>query len=653
MLEKVSIIIPFQTDNGPRAEAFKWIKQYYDHVMPEAELCLGIIDKDEINKSKAVNLAAKKATREIFVIADADIIFDPKLIVKAIEVLNEAAWVVPFTGIYDIERSGTERLLKTTPKWPIDVKSEECTKANWIYKGFAGKLIVIPRVNFEAVGGFDERFSGWGGEDDAFSLSVQTLCGKLVNSKGDIYHLWHPTSNYETNPNGEANRALLNRYKRASGNKKEIIKLISERKNDIEKIQLNNIKILNSNENAYMRSPKSKICFAILVHENRELVKKLIDNVRYYCPNSAIVLYNGGHDWTLCEGLGVPVCPSSRKLKYGYTAIYFLETMEWLEELGINYEYFINIDSDALFIKKGYEEFIQTEMKDSDYMGVKLRIPSEDWFIGKELKKDINRWRKLFNVKPLYGVFNVGQVISRSLVKALLEPERKEKLRKALLETTSWGVDEIVFVNMAKELGFRQKNYPNPLDSKMVRYRPYFTLDEIIYYYLSDNSGYLCHPIIRDENNPARKLIQHIERGHNSEIYKNRKYPWYERNPNNYSIYLPIKDESDDLNLIVYSGSSLTHYWQHTDGKWYKTQTFARGVTGIPIFFETHSGVLGVVCKLKNGGVGFWQRDQNTQGNHWYGSVFQLESVELARGRGTAMHKATLGMEPLFFSLRM
>ena len=31
MLEKVSIIIPFQTDNGPREKAFKWIKQFYEH----------------------------------------------------------------------------------------------------------------------------------------------------------------------------------------------------------------------------------------------------------------------------------------------------------------------------------------------------------------------------------------------------------------------------------------------------------------------------------------------------------------------------------------------------------------------------------------------------------------------------------------------
>ncbi|MBR8646035.1 hypothetical protein KEH51_25365 [[Brevibacterium] frigoritolerans] len=101
-------------------------------------------------------------------------------------------------------------------------------------------------------------------------------------------------------------------------------------------------------------------------------------------------------------------------------------------------------------------------------------------------------------------------------------------------------------------------------DSKMIRYRPYFTLDEMIYY-LTNNSGYLCHPIIRDKADPVRRLIQHIENGHNSELYTNKEYPWYEDNPNNYSISLPIKGKFG-LELIVRSGSTLTHYWQHPGG---------------------------------------------------------------------------------------
>jgi predicted glycosyltransferase involved in capsule biosynthesis len=224
----VSIIIPFQTDHGIRADEFEWIKKYYSRVMPEAELCFGIINGKELNKSKAVNLAAKKATKEVLVIADADVIYDPEIIVKSISLLNKAACVVPFTEVYNIERTATERLLKTEPKWPIDVKFEESTKKS-IYPGFAGKLIVISKEIFEKVGGFDERFIGWGGEDDAFSLAVKTICGKLVNIKGEIYHLWHPVSNYYSNPHGKENHALVTRYFRASGNKEQMVNLINER----------------------------------------------------------------------------------------------------------------------------------------------------------------------------------------------------------------------------------------------------------------------------------------------------------------------------------------------------------------------------------------------------------------------------------------
>ncbi len=380
-----------------------------------------------------------------------------------------------------------------------------------------------------------------------------------------------------------------------------------------------------------MLEKKSNICFAILVHENRNLVKQLIDNVRYFCPNSTIVLYNGGNDPTLCDGLGVPVCPSSRKLKYGRTTIYFLETMEWLEELSIEYEYFINIDSDALFIRKGYEEFIQTEMVDTDYMAVRLRIPDENWYVGKELKKDIDRWKELFNVNPFYGIFNVGQVISRSFVKALLEPGRKQRLKKALLETSAFGTDEILFVNMAKELGFRTKKYPD-ITARMIRYRPYFTLDEMIHC-LNNSNVFLCHPVIRDENNPVQKLIHHISDKYYTSKYKDKKYPWYQKNPDSYAISLPIKSKFGNLELIVRSNSSLTHYWENPNGNWSKSETFAEGVTGDPVFFENKFNQFRAVCKLKTGEVGYWWRDNKAHGHPWYGpSVLPLGNVDPIMG---------------------
>lgn len=36
-----------------------------------------------------------------------------------------------------------------------------------------------------------------------------------------------------------------------------------------------------------------KICFAILVHNYKEALKDMVDNIRHFCPHSSIVLYNG------------------------------------------------------------------------------------------------------------------------------------------------------------------------------------------------------------------------------------------------------------------------------------------------------------------------------------------------------------------------
>ncbi|MFK9094063.1 galactosyltransferase-related protein [Bacillus salipaludis] len=625
MFENVSIIIPFQTDHGPREEAFEWLKRYYAAVMPDAELCLGLYSGNEINKSKAVNQAAKRATKDIFVIADADVVYDPTLIKKAIELLKEAAWVVPFTEIYDIPKQETKYLLRKQPSWPLRVNIEDCVKAEWLYEGFAGKINVIPRVHFEAVGGFDERFIGWGGEDDAFSHAVNTLCGKFVNIEAKVFHLWHPPAYSDTNPYSEPNKKLLNRYLSASGNSYETLKIIMEREEFVK-----NKPLLSEKFNKIMDSSQSKICFMILVHEQRDLVQELIENVKYYCPNSSLVLYNGGDDPALCDYLGVPVCPTSRKLERGFTTIYFLETMEWLEEMGMDYEYLINIDSDALFFRKGYEDFIEKQMGDTDYMAVKLRIPEEDWYIGNELKKDLNRWQSLFNVSPFYGIFNVGQVFSRSLVKALLHPVRKEKLKKALLKTISFGTDEIFFVNMAKELGFRVKSYPNDTDEKLIRYRPFLTLDEIVYSLNDYQNSWLCHPITRDKKDLARKLIKHLGAEYYSKRYRRDIYPWYKSNQEAYMPSLPITSSFGTKELIVRSGSFLTHYWKEgKSGKWYKNETFAAGVTGIPVWNETDSGRFEVVCKLASGGIGLWWRDNNQKGYPWYGpSLIINQDVE-------------------------
>ena len=74
----------------------------------------------------------------------------------------------------------------------------------------AGGSFLISRNLFDEVGGFDERFLGWGGEDDAFSLRVNSASNKVALLKQSLaWHLWHPRLAAQDNPHYQNNRKLL------------------------------------------------------------------------------------------------------------------------------------------------------------------------------------------------------------------------------------------------------------------------------------------------------------------------------------------------------------------------------------------------------------------------------------------------------------
>ena len=55
--------------------------------------------------------------------------------------------------------------------------------------------VVVTRKTWDAVGGFDERFVGWGWEDVAFRCAVETVTGReLTKIASTCWHLFHITS---------------------------------------------------------------------------------------------------------------------------------------------------------------------------------------------------------------------------------------------------------------------------------------------------------------------------------------------------------------------------------------------------------------------------------------------------------------------------
>jgi predicted glycosyltransferase involved in capsule biosynthesis len=95
-----------------------------------------------------------------------------------------------------------------------------------------GSICIVPRMSFNLVKGFDERFEGWGGEDCAFEMSLDTICGpRYTPQASTIWHLYHPqpeTNTYQS-PNYPANYALYERYLGANG-KSDLMKALTDEK---------------------------------------------------------------------------------------------------------------------------------------------------------------------------------------------------------------------------------------------------------------------------------------------------------------------------------------------------------------------------------------------------------------------------------------
>lgn len=133
-------------------------------------------------------MQVKMASGNIYIIADSDLIYDPATLQRSINLLNEYAWVVPYYFIYYLNKESTFNLLKTSPTWSLDL-SVDGDLVNLARIGTTGGISIIPRKNFEEVGGFDNRFEGWGGGDNAFGYAIDTLCGPYKRMHSNIFHL--------------------------------------------------------------------------------------------------------------------------------------------------------------------------------------------------------------------------------------------------------------------------------------------------------------------------------------------------------------------------------------------------------------------------------------------------------------------------------
>ncbi len=205
-----------------------------------------------------------------------------------------------------------------------------------------------------------------------------------------------------------------------------------------------------------------RLIFALLAHQDEDVLTAQIDNIRYFNPNAGIVLYNGGTNVNFAKNMNVLIYPQSHPLKYGNIAPYFWEIMNWIETMQLDYDYIMNVDHDMLFIKHGFETFLDEIMKENDCIGWRLEnsidhpnsVPIESMVI------EWNLWKPIFKTNIYKSYFNPGQVYTRAIVKRMLTHVEHSVVEPLIRNSEAYALEEVFFVTLAMACGGKIGEYP-------------------------------------------------------------------------------------------------------------------------------------------------------------------------------------------------
>lgn len=192
---RVVILVPRRNDGGHRDRLWDYVRAYLEAGLPDWEIYEGHHQQGPFNRSKAINTAAKDAGEwDVALIADSDTISDLAALKVGAEIAAAHKLMI---NCHDLRIMLTENATTQI----LDRKAGPIK--GWQRRGFVERIwyespsssVIVRRDLWDRVGGFDEKFVGWGHEDSAFRYACETIAdAPMLRVAANAYHLWHPES---------------------------------------------------------------------------------------------------------------------------------------------------------------------------------------------------------------------------------------------------------------------------------------------------------------------------------------------------------------------------------------------------------------------------------------------------------------------------
>lgn len=145
------------------------------------------------NKSWAMNVGFGLTTNPVVAFGDADLIASHQAISTSIRATAQRFGAAkPFGRVMDLSQEQTTEFVRSSALPDGDGNTDELIREDGEDLPYCGGLFLIRRELFAEIGGYDERFSGWGGEDDALSIKLRRHGADLGIMADEVaHHLWH------------------------------------------------------------------------------------------------------------------------------------------------------------------------------------------------------------------------------------------------------------------------------------------------------------------------------------------------------------------------------------------------------------------------------------------------------------------------------
>ena len=219
---RVAFLVPWRSDGAAREALWKVCRARWERLFPGWPIVEGTPDDGPFNRAQAINRAAELAGEwDVAIVIDADVMVREEQVREAVATAlrtGKPTWA--HRGWVGLTQAFTERIvsgdLACDPDEPAITGSLRAAERTGMTDGVVIEkmtalswscCLAIPFVAWKKLGGFDERFRGWGWEDGAFAATIQCVTG-FRRVEGYVLNLWHP----RVPGSGQASRDASGRY---------------------------------------------------------------------------------------------------------------------------------------------------------------------------------------------------------------------------------------------------------------------------------------------------------------------------------------------------------------------------------------------------------------------------------------------------------